>query len=53
MKLCTSYEFQAPVPMRRRRISDLLVRATRGTDGGWGYKVVGVVNSSFSPEALA
>eukprot|EP00419_Tripos_fusus_P069458 CAMPEP_0172897690 /NCGR_PEP_ID=MMETSP1075-20121228/158099_1 /TAXON_ID=2916 /ORGANISM="Ceratium fusus, Strain PA161109" /LENGTH=90 /DNA_ID=CAMNT_0013753327 /DNA_START=6 /DNA_END=274 /DNA_ORIENTATION=- len=33
LRLCRKYDFQAPIPMHRRRTSDLLVRARRRSDG--------------------
>jgi len=53
LRLCRRYEFQAPIPMRRRRTSDLLVRARRRSDGSWECRIIGVVNAAFAAEALA
>jgi len=53
LRLCRKYDFQAPIPMHRRRTSDLLVRARRRSDGSWECSIIGVVNAVFAAEALA
>ncbi|CAE8593653.1 unnamed protein product [Polarella glacialis] len=53
LRLCRKYQFQAPLPMRRRRTSDVLVKATRRSDGSWDCQPVGVVDTSFGAEVLA
>eukprot|EP00931_Biecheleriopsis_adriatica_P102651 TRINITY_DN77595_c0_g1_i1.p1 TRINITY_DN77595_c0_g1~~TRINITY_DN77595_c0_g1_i1.p1 ORF type:complete len:533 (+),score=102.54 TRINITY_DN77595_c0_g1_i1:132-1730(+) len=53
LRLCRQYKYQAPLPMRQRRTSDVLMRAKRLSDGTWECKPVGVVESSFRAEVLA
>ncbi|CAJ1344925.1 unnamed protein product [Effrenium voratum] len=49
-RLCRQYQFQAPLPMKRHRTSDLLVRAKRKADGTWDCQPVAWVATSFQTE---
>lgn len=54
LRLTKDYTYQAPLPMQRRRASDLLVRAKRRRDGsrGWDCSVVGLVDVTFRTRTL-
>lgn len=53
LRLCRSYQFQAPMPMKRYRTSDLLVKARKKPDGTWDCAPVAWVPTSFRAEVLA
>lgn len=52
-RLCRRYKFQAPLVMTRRKTANLLLKATRQSDGSWDAQAVGLVDLSFAPEGLA
>eukprot|EP00435_Cladocopium_sp_Y103_P016072 s3349_g4.t1 len=55
LRLCRSYQFQAPMPMKRYRTSDLLVKARKKPDGTWdcpaGKMISGI--SAETPKSFA
>ncbi|CAK9052896.1 unnamed protein product [Durusdinium trenchii] len=53
LRLCRRYQFQAPLPMKRHRTSDLLVKARKKEDGTWDYEAIAWVPTSFRTEVLA
>eukprot|EP00929_Paragymnodinium_shiwhaense_P044870 TRINITY_DN23000_c0_g1_i6.p1 TRINITY_DN23000_c0_g1~~TRINITY_DN23000_c0_g1_i6.p1 ORF type:complete len:377 (-),score=72.47 TRINITY_DN23000_c0_g1_i6:107-1237(-) len=53
LRLCRDYKFQAPLPMKRKRTSDVLMKATRQADGTWHCIPQGVVSASFRTDTLA
>eukprot|EP00927_Polykrikos_kofoidii_P041538 TRINITY_DN35418_c0_g1_i1.p1 TRINITY_DN35418_c0_g1~~TRINITY_DN35418_c0_g1_i1.p1 ORF type:complete len:602 (+),score=111.13 TRINITY_DN35418_c0_g1_i1:175-1980(+) len=53
LRLAQQFRYQAPLPLKRKLTSDLLVKAVRKRDGTWDCKPVGIVIVSFSADALA
>jgi len=50
LRLTRQYQFQPPIPLKRRRTSDILVRGIKGTDGSWTCSVVALVEVAFIAE---